>query len=158
MDDIALQKKCAYESLQQQLAEAQQKMRELEGRWKPVEESARKTFEIESLPILLNGGTRGQERLAQIIASWHAAEMKCATLQATLAERERVIQQQETTIRGYRHSVDIMGRNHDDRKAERDTARQDAARLRMLIFRLLNDLPTKRDWLDPDLEKALKGA
>lgn len=45
------------------------------------------------------------------------------------------------------------------REAESDLAiaLQDAARLRMLIFRLLNDLPTNRDWLDPDLEKALRG-
>ena len=72
----------------EKLTAREETIRALEARWVPIEAAARKTFELESLPILLNGGTTGQERLAQIIARWHTAESLCAKLQATLTARE----------------------------------------------------------------------
>lgn len=68
---------------------------------------------------------------AEIIAAGRIRQ-----LQATLAAREAVIEQQEATIRGYRHSIKIIGQQHDDRKAERDAAVQDAERLREQVQQL----------------------
>ena len=71
---------------------------------------------------------------------------------------EQKIEEQKDLIRQLQATLAEREASYDRMRDNWSTAMQDAARLRMLIFRLLNDLPTKRDWLDPDIEKTLKGA
>lgn len=118
--------KWAYES---DIVDDKKTLRDYEGAGDPVpviELSALRKWLEDERELSIKNGEEGYVSILSL------------TLQATLAERECVIQQQEATIRGYRHSVDIMGRNHDDRKAERDTARQDSARLREALGKEIN--------------------
>lgn len=91
--------------LQQQLAASKQRVQELEKRWEPIEEKVRTTFELESMPVLLNGGTKGQERLAQLLVSWHTTETERDQLQATVtAQQDEIDRLQDELEWGLRDS------------------------------------------------------
>ena len=74
--------------------------------------------------------TTAQAKIDQQNQQLAKAALYIQELQATLAAREAVIGQQEATIRGYWHSIKIIGQQHDDRKAERDAAVQQLNELR----------------------------
>lgn len=142
------------------------------GLLRDYDTSQARVKELEEWRKIVVGSGTDQETVIRMAASEYTKTAvqcwkdKVEQLQATLAARERVIEQQEATIRGYRHSAEIMGRNHDDRKAERDTARQDAARLREALEAHMQ-LAAKICYAEPELsqyramtkqaQRALKG-
>lgn len=60
---------------------------------KPMDEYVRKMLEIETvMPTLLNGGSKGAERVAQLVVEWHEAEKRtaerCAEICKSLSYRD----------------------------------------------------------------------
>jgi len=141
------------EVLEQQLAASQARCREMEADvWKAHVPCTGTQHDP------LNGLLHGYcVRCRQEWPCEYSPERHHAQLQATLAAREAVIGQQEATIRGYRHSVKIIGQQHDDRKAERDAAVQEAGRLRealSLLYDHQNGCPLPK--YEPQWNEAMR--
>lgn len=114
---------------------------------------------IDALVIELAAMTRERDEAiashSQTVTAFMYLQKQYDHLQATLVAREDLIHGLETELEEYRNLAEKLGA--EKAVSERDIARQNAARMRALIKQVVNDLPAKRDWLDPDLEKALKG-
>ena len=90
-----------------------------------------------------------REALQRVTAQIRAWDKQSVAFDAAIQQIHAHDADQRETIARLQEQLRLC--NIDQLQAE-----QQVTRLRMLIYRLLNDLPTNRDWLDPELEQALR--
>ena len=138
-----------YKALADRLAEAEQERAEAVRRYEAAEARGN------DLAVRLAEVERENQQLKKDIRTTALAGQDSANhYRQQLTEAQATVTRLTAELEEYRSIAEKIGAEKAVSELEQERAR--GARLRMLIYRLLNDLPTKRDWLDPELEQALR--